>query len=136
MDQEFTCIKILCVDDDGDFLQLLKTVLEKINRNLSIDTAASADGALQLFERGNHDIIISDYQMPGRSGLDLLEELREKNDHTPFILLTGKGEVDIMLRTVQSGAYYLRKRVRTGSIFVDLNAMILMIASESKRKER
>ncbi|MFW9997259.1 MAG: response regulator, partial [Candidatus Odinarchaeota archaeon] len=125
--------RILCVDDDRDFLLLVKIALEKLIWNVNIDTASSVAEAVLLFTDRNHGIIISDYQMPGKSGLDLLEEVRASNDHVPFILLTGKGDKAVMFRAIDLGAYYLRKRVNTASLFADLSLLVSVIVKERAR---
>lgn len=106
-----------------------------MNRELCIDTASSVDEARQLLGENDHAIIISDYQMPGKSGLDLLEGLRESGDQRPFILLTGKGGIEVILEVVNSGTYYLRKRVETASLFVDLNLIVTVIVAESRNMQ-
>ncbi|MFW9995675.1 MAG: response regulator [Candidatus Odinarchaeota archaeon] len=123
-------ITILCVDDDRDFLRLVKIILEKLHWNVTIDAATSAAEALLLFKNGHYDLIISDYQMPGGNGLDLLEELRASNDLVPFILLTGRGDKTVILRAIDLGAYYLRKRVNAAMLFADLNLLVSVIVKE------
>ncbi|KXB06817.1 hypothetical protein AKJ52_01530 [candidate division MSBL1 archaeon SCGC-AAA382C18] len=64
-----------------------------------------------MFEEGDFDGVVSDYQMPGKDGLDLLKILREdKESDIPFIIFTGKGREDVAIEALNLGAdRYLQK---------------------------
>jgi len=80
--------KILLVDDDENFRRTLKNLLNK--NNFNVIEANDGEVAQNLFVAGeNFDLVISDFQMPNLSGLDLLKVVKEKSHKTPFILMTG-----------------------------------------------
>ena len=68
---------VLLIDDDLEFLELEKIFLG-MGGDLVIDTAESAQSALEKLSSYSYDAIVSDYQMPKMSGLELLKELRKK----------------------------------------------------------
>ncbi len=80
---------ILLVDDNPLFLKLLKQAFAK--SGISCDTALSVTEALEHLQHHTPDIILSDYEMPGRNGMDFRRELmnEERLKDIPFIFLTG-----------------------------------------------
>ena len=87
-------IRALNVDDDSDFLKITKRILEVLGA-FQVDTALSVDEAMEKLKKTTYDAIVSDYQMPGKDGLDFLKELRASGNDVPFILFTGKGRESI-----------------------------------------
>ncbi|OPY31901.1 MAG: response regulator FixJ [Methanomassiliicoccales archaeon PtaU1.Bin124] len=103
-------IKTLYVDDDPTLLDLAKEFLEGENDDLSVTTCTSAKDVLSLMRNTEYDVIISDYQMPIMSGIDLLKELRSHGVDIPFILFTGRGREEIAVDALNNGAdFYLNK---------------------------
>lgn len=102
---------VLHVDDEPEFADMVSTFLEKFHDGFSVVTAQNADEGLDRLERGEVDCIVSDYQMPGKDGLDLLEAVRAEDDELPFILFTGKGSEEIASDAIAAGVTdYLQKR--------------------------
>lgn len=97
-------IKVLYVDDEPGVLAVAKQCLEEHNE-FKVDTALSAEEALEKMRRSNYDAIICDYQMPDKNGLELLRELRQQGNETPFILFTCKGKAEIAIEALNSGVY-------------------------------
>ncbi len=84
-------IRILHVDDEPDFAEMVATFLEREEDGLTVETAPSASEGLARLADGDVDCVVSDYEMPGRNGIDFLERVREEYPELPFILYTGKG---------------------------------------------
>ncbi|MCM3707726.1 MULTISPECIES: response regulator transcription factor [Cytobacillus] len=82
-------VKILLVDDEERIRRLLKMYLER--ENFSIDEAENGDQALSKALANDYDVILLDLMMPGKDGIEVCRELREKKA-TPVIMLTAKGE--------------------------------------------
>ncbi len=83
--------------------------LEREAGGISVETATSVDGALELLP-GEFDCVVSDYDMPGRDGLELLREVREAHPALPFILFTGKGSEQVASEAISAGVSdYLQK---------------------------
>jgi len=92
---------ILVVDDDDRIKELVKEYLEE-NKFL-VSTAKDAEDAKKKLEVFKFDILVLDIMMPGQSGLSLTREIK-KNDTTPIILLTAKGETKDKIKGLELGA--------------------------------
>ncbi|PVX23263.1 MAG: hypothetical protein CW691_11105 [Candidatus Bathyarchaeum sp.] len=98
-----TSIKVLCVDDEASFLTSTKQLLEMVTP-FHVDIACSVTDALEKLKSEVFDVVVSDYQMPEKSGLDFLKELRENNNDIPFILFTGRGREEVAVKALNLGA--------------------------------
>ena len=125
---------VLYVDDDPVLLELGKKYLS-IHWGISVITAISADEALLQLKTGTYDAIVSDYEMPEMDGISFLKLLREENYTEPFILFTGKGREEIVIKALNNGAdYYIQKGGKPMAQFSEL-VNIIGIAVEKRRAE-
>jgi len=92
---------ILVVDDDDGIRSLVKQYLNK--NNFLVTTADSAENAIEKISIIKFDLIVLDVMMPGRNGLEFIQENRKKID-TPIILLTAKGETNDRVEGLEIGA--------------------------------
>ena len=92
---------ILVVDDDNRIRELVKEYLEE--NQFLVTTAKNAEDAKKKLEILKFDILVLDIMMPGESGLTLTKEVK-KNNHTPIILLTAKGETKDRIEGLELGA--------------------------------
>jgi PAS domain S-box-containing protein len=128
-------IRVLHVDDDQGLLTVAKQCLE-IEPRICVDTASSAEEALDKLEKERYDVIVSDYQMPIKDGLELLKELKEKGDATPFIIFTGKGREEVAIKALNLGAdQYLNKTGDPETVYYELAHAISVVAERRKAKE-
>ncbi len=100
--------RILCVDDDP----LMGRALDGMMREMGFEPtiADSAYAALSILRSQDIDLVLTDQQMPGLSGLDLLRMIREEGRDTPVILLTAYGSVENAVTALHAGAaHYLTK---------------------------
>lgn len=117
-------ISILYVDDEPDLQVLTRLFLERTGR-FRVDTALSAREALEKLSTGAYDAIVSDYHMPGMSGIDLLKYVREHYGSIPFILFTGRGREEVVIQALENGAdFYIQKGGEPRSQFVELQNKI------------
>ena len=125
-------VPILYVDDEELFLELGKGFLE-LKGAFAVDTVTSAQSALNLIQSNTYEAVISDYQMPGMNGIELLKELRHADNDIPFILFTGKGREEVVIQALNEGAdYYLQKGGDPESLFAELSHKLKL--SIGKRK--
>ena len=92
---------ILVVDDDNRIRELVKEYLEE--NQFLVTTAKNAEDAKKKLEILKFDILVLDIMMPGESGLTLTKEIK-KNNYTPIILLTAKGEAKDRIEGLELGA--------------------------------
>src|SRR6056297_2684859 len=96
-------IRVLLVDDYGEFRQTTAELLEHENDRIEVIEAASVDDALSYFDSESIDCIVSDYEMPETDGIEFVERVRQSNGDLPFILLTGQGSETLASEAVSAG---------------------------------
>jgi PAS domain S-box-containing protein len=128
-------IRILHVDDDADFLQVAKEILE-MQRQFQVDTAGSVEEAYTKMKKKDFDVVVSDYQMPIKDGLEFLKELRYNKNSIPFILFTGKGREEVAIKALCLGADgYFIKSGDTETVFGELAHGIRQIVEKKRGDE-
>jgi diguanylate cyclase (GGDEF)-like protein len=95
-------VRILVVDDDRFFRELLVTVLERYGHQATAE--ADPQLALQRFEPGRQDLILADLLMPGLDGLQLMDAIHKIAPQQEIILLTGKEDANTAVQAMRSGA--------------------------------
>ncbi|HKM60388.1 MAG TPA: PAS domain S-box protein, partial [Candidatus Bathyarchaeia archaeon] len=135
-DEGFTSlIHVLHVDDDTSILEVSKQILIDMG-NFEIDHACCVDEAFKKLAIGHFDVVISDYEMPQKDGLQFLKELREKNDEIPFILFTGKGREEVAIKALNLGAdAYINKQGNPETVYGELSHSIVKTV-ESKNSKK
>jgi len=129
-------LRVLHVDDDSGLLKITKQCLE-MEGAIQVDTALSVEEALMKLEKENYDVVVSDYQMPEKDGLDFLKILRTKGNAIPFIMFTGKGREEVAIKALNLGAnQYLNKVGETETVYVELAHNITELAKTRKAEER
>lgn len=102
--------RLLIVDDDPDLLIILPEAIQLRLPDSIIDTAPSAQMALERINAVDYDAIVTDIKMPGMDGLALMQEIRRIRSSTPTLLMTAHGEHDLAVKALESGAYaFLQK---------------------------
>ena len=103
-------IHVLHVDDDPEFVDLAAAYLERENDRIVVHAARSAREGEELLADREVDCIVSDYDMPGRNGIEFLERVREERPDLPFVLYTGKGSEEVASDAIAAGVTdYLQK---------------------------
>jgi two-component system response regulator HydG len=125
---------ILLVDDDDDTRMLLAESLRR--RGFTVDAAASGAAGLERVRDGVFDVVVTDVQMPGMSGIDLCRELAERHPELLSIVLTGVGDLDTAIEAIRAGAHdFLTKPVKVDALEVALQRALdyLSVKREVKR---
>ena len=113
-------IRVLHVDDEVGLLKVAKQFLE-MEGSFQVDTASSVDEAIEKMKKGTYDAVVSDYQMPGKDGLDLLKDLKANGNNVPFIMFTGKGREEVAVKAWNLGAdHYVNKNGDPETVYYEL----------------
>jgi PAS domain S-box-containing protein len=103
-------IRVLHVDDEPEFGEMAATFLERADDRLDVETATSADEGLRRLAEGRFECVVSDYEMPGRNGIEFLEAIREDYPDLPFVLFTGRGSEEVASEAISAGVTdYIQK---------------------------
>jgi two-component system response regulator AtoC len=119
--------RVLVVDDEENLRHMLQILLQR--EGYETVGASSVDAALVEIERHPFDIIITDLRMPGRGGMDLLEEVRRRNLDTTVVVMTAYGSKEVAIEAMKRGAYdYLSKPFEADEV-----VLLLRKAEERER---
>jgi CheY-like chemotaxis protein len=129
-------ISILHVDDDQSLLEITKLMLMDVNANFVIDTACCVDEAFKKLSAKKYDVVVSDFEMPKKDGLQFLKEIREQNPSIPFILFTGKGREEVAIQALNLGANgYYNKQGSPETVYGELSFGIINSVKQSRLVE-
>ncbi|MBU5615129.1 HD-GYP domain-containing protein [Geomonas azotofigens] len=95
---------VLFVDDEKSYLAYTSELFE--NRGLNVLTASSAMEALEIVEHQSVAVVISDNEMPGMRGIELLSRIKEVSPHTVKIMMTGSADLSTTLAAINSGEVF------------------------------
>jgi len=124
-------IRILVVDDDPGIGKLLTTKLK--SSGFFSQSCSSGEEALKLLSNQSFDAIISDLNMPGISGLELLESARNVAPQTAFLMATGVSDVAVGITAMKQGAAdYLLKPFQMEAVIVSLRRALEMKRMEAE----
>jgi two-component system nitrogen regulation response regulator GlnG len=100
--------RILVADDEESMRWVLSKALKK--KGFTVDLAADGDQAFRMIQGGNYDLAILDIKMPGISGLDLLDKVRELKSDLLVVIMTAEASMRNAVEAMKRGAYdYLTK---------------------------
>lgn len=106
-----TRVNVLHVDSDSPTTDLTAESLERGDDQFTVRRVTSAHEASSVIAGDLPDCIISDYELPGTDGLELLRAIREEYPELPFILCTGEGSETIAAEAISAGVTdYFRRR--------------------------
>ncbi|MEA4909245.1 MAG: response regulator transcription factor [Chloroflexi bacterium] len=104
-------MRILIADDHAIVRKGLKQILDEEPGMAIVGEAQNAQEVLDMVRRQKWDMVILDISMPGRSGLDVLSELRQNSPHLPVLILSMHPEDQFALRVLKAGAAgYMNKQ--------------------------
>ncbi len=95
--------KILLIDDDPVVRTLISGILRK--KGYEVLLAKNGDEGLALVSGEQPDLVITDYQMPGMSGMEVLDKLRAEDPALPVVMLTAHGDAGLTIKSIQTGAF-------------------------------
>ncbi len=99
---------ILVADDDKTCRESIQKVLEREGH--TVQAADSVDSALEALESGSFDLVVCDYRMPGKTGIDLLIELKHRESFVPVLMISAYADAVAEAAIMKLGALELMKK--------------------------
>lgn len=119
-------MRILLVDDEKDFVSALKEIL--VANRYTVEVAYDGKMALDYIEAEKFDCLLLDIMMPEMDGYEVVKTIRKRNDHTPVIFLSAKGEVEDKIKGFEIGGDdYLSKPFSSKELLSRLKALLRRI---------
>jgi DNA-binding NtrC family response regulator len=119
-------IRVLLVDDEKEFLDALAERLR--GRGLHVGTAGSGDEAVTRLKEESFDVVILDMVMPGKDGIETLNEIKQSRPLVEVVLLTGFSTLDTAVSSIERGAFYYLKKP------VEMRELLQNIVNAYRRK--
>ncbi|MEX0604123.1 MAG: sigma-54 dependent transcriptional regulator [Marinobacter sp.] len=94
---------VMFIDDDPDIRQAIAQTMDL--EDIRVECFADGPSCLKAISPDFGGVVLSDYNMPGMDGLDVLQAVRQVDDSIPVIILTGQGDISTAVTAVQQGAY-------------------------------
>jgi len=112
-------LSVCLIDDDKSQREALKDFLRDIG--CSVRTFASGKGCIESIKENNTDVVITDYRMPGLSGIETLERIKEINPEIQVIIVTAYGTIENAVKAMKLGAWdYITKPIEMDELEVKL----------------
>jgi DNA-binding NtrC family response regulator len=109
--------RILVVDDDDSLRRV--TQFQLAQAGYQVSAAGSGMAALTALEKASFDLVVTDLNMPGMSGMDFLRTLRAENREIPIIIVTAYGSIESAVEAMKAGAYdYITKPVNNEELLL------------------
>jgi len=127
---------LLIVDDDPNTLASLSRAFRLEGHDATV--CDNATRAVELLRTETFDLILSDVVMPGKNGLELLEDLKKSGLKTPIVLISGQANIEMAVKATKLGALdFLEKPLSTDKLLVTVeNALRLARLEEENRELR
>jgi DNA-binding NtrC family response regulator len=124
---------LLVVDDDAAMRQLLVQLFRE--QGYPVREAASADEALERSRDLEFDAVLSDIKMPGKSGIEMVGELRRIRPDTPVVLMTAFGSIDSAVEAMRAGAFdYITKPFEPEAVLLTVERALERRALEEENR--
>jgi DNA-binding NtrC family response regulator len=115
--------RVLVVDDESDIRESLEALLSM--EGYSVDLAHNAAEGLHQMQSRGYDLVLLDLMMPDRSGMDVLQEVRERDRETPIFMITAYGSVEAAVKALKLGANdYFSKPWDNEKLLIEMERMI------------
>ncbi len=116
-------LRILIVDDETELTNPLSRLLTR--EGYSVDAAFDGTTGNELVQTGNYDLLILDWMLPGKTGLEICQQLRQQGVTTPVLFLTAKDTLDDRVEGLDAGADdYLVKPFELRELLARVRALL------------
>ena len=94
---------ILLIEDEEPIRRVMVRILEEENESYKVTQAADGKLGFETLSKNNFDLVLCDIKMPKMDGIEVLQQTRTKGNQTPFIMLTGHGNVETAVEAMKLG---------------------------------
>ena len=115
-------MKVLVIEDEPLIRDIYAEFLELLGHEA--DVAVDGREGLERFDPLVHKVVVTDFLMPGLTGLEIAEAIRERSRATPVVLISGSAEQPDEMRAAQAGLRFLRKPVSFAQFKATLTALV------------
>ena len=125
---------LLLIDDDPNTLASLARAFRLAGHEATV--CDNANRALELVRTERFDLILSDVVMPGKTGMDLLEELKKAGVQTPIVLISGQANIEMAVKATRLGALdFLEKPLSTDKLLLTVENALKLSRLEDENRE-
>jgi two-component system nitrogen regulation response regulator NtrX len=128
--------RLLVVDDEPQILQVVSGILQ--DEGFEVVTAADGETALKLVAEDSPDLVLLDIALPGKDGLEVLQELKGRYANLPVVMISAYGSVENAVKATRLGAYdFIEKPPNADNILLTVrNALEMARLAEENRRLR
>ncbi len=120
---------ILIIEDEASIRRVLKKIIEEENDNYKVFEAEDGLSGMELIKDNDYDLVLCDIKMPKMDGVEVLEKAKKLKSETPFVMISGHGDLDTAVNTMRLGAFdYISKPP-------DLNRLLNTVRNALNKKE-
>jgi DNA-binding NtrC family response regulator len=125
---------ILIIDDEAGIRESLETLLSI--EGYSVETARNAEEGLVMLSSAPRDLVLLDFALPDRNGIDVLDEIRQRDAGLPVIMITAYGTVENAVKAIQAGATnFIQKPWDNEKLLADVRASISRLRIEEENRQ-
>src|SRR5262244_2046461 len=125
---------ILIVDDEAAIRESLETLLAIEGYN--VEAARTAEEGLAMLAASPHDLVLLDFALPDRNGVEVLDEIRQRDPGLPVIMITAYGTVENAVKAIQAGATnFIQKPWDNEKLLADVRASISRLRVEEENRQ-
>ena len=125
---------LLLIDDDPNTLASLSRAFRLAGHEATV--CDNANRAMELLQSQRFDLILSDVVMPGKSGMELLEELKKSGLQTPIVLISGQANIEMAVKATRLGALdFLEKPLTTDKLLLTVDNALKLTRLEDENRE-
>lgn len=125
--------KVLIVDDEIEYIETYKILLE--SRGYRIESASSAEAALEKLSQEYHHLVLCDVVMPGMGGIEALKAIKRNYLDTQVIMVTGYGGVETAVEAMKLGAFgYFIKSHNPEELILEIQKALKLVSLQQRQK--
>jgi DNA-binding response OmpR family regulator len=124
-------MRVLVVEDEKKTASFVRKALQA--EGFAVDLVSNGEDALAMIQGGPFDVVVLDIMLPGRDGLSVLRQLRQRQHPVPVLLLSARGHVEERIEGLNAGADdYLPKPFELGELIARVRALIRRTAGDNR----